>query len=212
MEGYQQQIREVWNRHAANYDEKHNQFEDREAWRQILVEHIGSDKKKRVLDIGTGTGFLASLAAEAGYQSFGIDLAEQMIDQAKQTANDQVVEIAYLTGDWNQLPFENKHFDVIINRCIMWTILEPEKTLIEWIRVLKPGGRILCFCPENVNHEQPDHYDKSIEERLPLRNANAGQLAEVLKQNGYHNTAIIELNELMPVKLFQRWLLIVGEK
>lgn len=212
MEDIKNQVREVWNHHAPNYDQKHNQFEDRKIWKQILVDQIGDDKQQKVLDIGTGTGFLAELAAEAGYHSTGIDLAERMIEQAKQRAIKQGLKITYLIGDWNQLSCDDASFDVIVNRCIMWTIFAPEKTLAEWRRVLKPGGRILCFCPQNTNNEQPNHYHENIETKLPLRNADIDQLSQVLKENNFNQIEKIKLNNLKSANLFESWSLIKGVK
>ncbi len=212
MATFDEEIKTVWNQHAKHYDKKHNQREDRDIWKQILVEHIGKDKNQRVLDMGTGTGFLAHLAAEAGYRSVGIDFAENMVAQAKEIANETNLDIDFIQGDWNELPFENDSIDVIVNRLIMWTVFTPEETLREWWRVLKPGGRILCFCPEDTKERMPSHYTEAIEKLLPLRNANSVQFAQTLKTTGYQQISITELPELCGDKLFRHWALIKGEK
>lgn len=208
----EEEIKAVWNQHAKHYDKKHNQLEDRDIWKQILIKQIGEDKNQKVLDMGTGTGFLAQLAAEAGYRSLGIDFAEIMVEQAKEIASDASLDIEYIQGDWNQLPFDDNSVDVIVNRLIMWTVFTPDKTLNEWRRVLKPGGKILCFCPENTKEKLPSHYGDAIEKQLPLRNADSQQFGEALAATGYQQISITGLPELSGDKLFERWTLIKGEK
>lgn len=212
METFDERIKAVWNQHATHYDEKHNRLEDQPVWKKILLEQIGADKNQTVLDMGTGTGFLAQLVAEAGYRSVGIDFAEKMVDRANKNAQDNHLDIEYLVGDWNQLPFENNSIDVIINRLIMWAVFLPEKTLKEWHRVLKPGGRILCFCPENTKEKLPRHYDLEIEKQLPLRDATPQQFGDALTATGYQRIEIMALPQLSGDKLFESWALIKGEK
>lgn len=212
MEIFDETIKAVWNRHANHYDEKHNRLEDQAVWKKILLEQIGTDKKQTVLDMGTGTGFLAQLVAEAGYRSMGIDFAEKMVAQARINAQTKHLDIEYMVADWNQLPFENNSIDVIVNRLIMWAVFLPEKTLTEWYRVLKPGGRILCFCPENTKEKLPPHYDLEIEKQLPLRDATPRQFGQALTATGYQRIEITALPQLSGDKLFECWALIKGEK
>ncbi len=204
-------IKKVWNKHAENYDRKHNEYEDPTIWKEILETYLGDNKNQKVLDIGTGTGFLSLMVAELGYQSIGIDFAEQMIKEAKRIADEKELRIDYITSDWNKLPFDDHSIDVIINRCILWTIFDPTITLKEWKRVLKPSGKILSFLPENKIKKHCNHYEDEIEKKLPLKNMNSQQLSQILMENSFRNIEIIPLNNLKAGNLFEGWLLLIGK-
>jgi len=48
-------------------------------------------------------------------------------------------------GDAEALPFRSSCFDVVASRHLLWTLPDPGKALAEWMRVLRPGGRILAI-------------------------------------------------------------------
>jgi Methylase involved in ubiquinone/menaquinone biosynthesis len=207
-------IEDVWNRHAENYDKKHNASENKEHWKKILKNLIGGDVKKKVLDIGTGTGFLALLTAEIGYNSTGIDLAAKMIEAAQVSAQVKHLKVEFLPGNWDALPFKDNSYDVIVNRCILWTVFRPENTLREWRRVLKPGGSLLCFCPACFKSGSvvPSHYEDEVEAMLPLKGALPDELCKVIASCGYHETEAIVLPDLGNNELFSDWYVIKSIK
>jgi len=209
-------IQEIWNEHAGEYNVAHNVSEDanRKEWKNILKRYIGENIAQKVLDIGTGTGFLAFVAEELGYRCTGVDLAPKMIDVAKAFAKKNGFETEFQTADWSNLPFQDESYEAVINRCIVWTLFTPEKTLNEWKRVLKPQGKLLCFCPESSleGKIQPDHYEKEVEEQLPLKNASPEQLCKVLTDCGYSEVEIFELRELGKDDIFGGWYLLKGVK
>lgn len=207
-------IEEVWNKHAEGYDSKHNILEDTKVWSEVLKSYIGENKNQKVLDIGTGTGFLASVAAETGYRCTGVDLAYQMIDIAKASAKEKALDIDFLICDWSELPFEDNSYDIIINRCVLWTLFTPEKTLNEWKRVLKPGGTLMCFCPISSmeSNTQPNHYEDKLEELLPLKKAGSTQLCNVISSCGYKDVEALELKDIEFNEIFNGWYLIKGVK
>ena len=207
-------IADVWNKHAKDYDSKHNISEDTRSWGEILKRYIGEDTNQKVLDIGTGTGFLAFAAAKVGYKCTGIDLAYQMIDVAKASARERALDIEFLICDWNELPFEDNSYDIIINRCVLWTLFTPEETLNEWKRILKPGGKLMCFCPSSSmkGNTQPNHYDDKVEKLLPLKDLGAGGISNVVSNCGYKDIETFDLKEIEFNKIFKGWYLISGVK
>jgi len=65
----------------------------------------------RWLDVGTGTGALATLAARAGADVTGLDLAPKLIETARRLAAEEGLEIGFEVGDAEVLPVEDASFD-----------------------------------------------------------------------------------------------------
>ncbi len=97
----------------------------------------------RALDVGTGTGQFAVYLAQGGFDVTGIDLSEQMVERAIQNARREGLDIDFRTGDAEHLEFGDDSFDLVVSRNLLWTLPHPEKALLEWKRVLRPGGRLI---------------------------------------------------------------------
>jgi ubiquinone/menaquinone biosynthesis C-methylase UbiE len=207
-------IEDVWNQHAIDYDKKHNDSENPLQWKNMIADLIGKDKEQNVLDIGTGTGFLALIAADLGYRSTGIDLAKKMIEAAQNEANKKNLPVTFLTGDWEKMPFADKSYDVLVNRCILWTLIHPQKTIREWRRVLKDGGSLYCFCASNSTDEDiaVHHYGKEIGRTLPLKGATPEMLLQIIKDCGFQQTEMIDLPHMKDNTRFPGWYMIKAIK
>lgn len=137
--------RQDWNRVAGGW-EKWDRFLDQ---RMMFLNHrLVADARLRsgmqVLDLGSGTGYPALLAAQTVGSSgrvTGIDLAEQMLDVARRKAATLgLTNATFRTGDVTTLPCEAAFFDAVTSRfCLMFLPDIPHCTA-EVTRVLKPGG------------------------------------------------------------------------
>ena len=114
----------------------------KQAWTGFLNRVIGPDPKS-VLDVGTGTGFLALLASGMGHEVKGLDLSPGMVEKARHFAAERGLTATFGTGDAESLPEPDGSYDVLINRNVIWTLPRPEKALADWQRVLKPGGTLV---------------------------------------------------------------------
>ena len=94
------------------------------------------------LDLACGTGAVAELAADAGADVTGVDLAPGLIETAKQRAQERGLDIDYQVGDCENLELEDGSFDVISSTCGVMFAPDHQATANELARVVKPGGRI----------------------------------------------------------------------
>jgi SAM-dependent methyltransferase len=103
-----------------------------------------------VLDAACGTGNLAVIAAQLGCQTRGIDIASNLIAQARHRASHLGLNIDYMEGDVEGLPYVANSFDAVISMFGVMFAPQPRKVVQEMLRVTKPGGVIAlaCWTPE----------------------------------------------------------------
>lgn len=139
-------IRHHWNRRAGTFDDEagHGLVSDeqRREWQALLLRLTGPDPQ-RVLDIGCGTGFLALRFAELGHTVTGIDLAPQMIEQARKKAEQETLDVDFQVADAVSLEAPDATYSVVAARHVLWNLPDPDRAIEEWLRVLRPGGRLL---------------------------------------------------------------------
>ncbi len=202
----------IWNAWAPNYDDYHKDelaAENLDLWRSVLKRVIAAPAGSKVLDIGTGTGFLSVMAAELGYDSYGIDLSEQMLDYAKMHSAERKAPVTLIHGDGDRLPFEDGTFAAVMNSRVLWTCVDPVASLREWMRAAAPGGRIISFT--RTGEEVPKE-NGMMDSMLPMSNAVTGDYVRVYQEAGLKNVTCERLPEEMSVLAGPVWYVIVGEK
>jgi SAM-dependent methyltransferase len=107
-----------------------------------VVERLDPQPGERWLDLATGTGAVAELAARRGARVTGLDLAPALIETAADRAREQQLEIDYVVGDCEALEFEDASFDLLSSTCGQMFAPDHAATARELTRVVTPGGRI----------------------------------------------------------------------
>jgi SAM-dependent methyltransferase len=95
-----------------------------------------------VLDVATGTGNLAIPAARAGAVVTGVDIAPNLLAQARERAAAEGLTITFDEGDAEALPYADASFDIVVSMFGAMFAPRPELVADELARVLKPGGRL----------------------------------------------------------------------
>ena len=141
-----QNVAAHWGRRAANFDTDFGHSigsdEERAAWDRVFALAVGGRHGLEALDVGCGTGFLALELAARGHHVTGIDFAPAMLALAKEKAAGAGAAIRFEEADAENLPFAAASFDLVITRHVLWTLPHPRAAIGEWIRVLRPGGRL----------------------------------------------------------------------
>jgi len=107
-----------------------------------FVQRLGIKPGMRVLDVACGTGNTALPAARAGAHVTGVDIAPNLLEQAKKRAGDAGLNIDFREGDAEGLDFSDASFDLIISVFGAMFAPRPERVAAELLRVCRPGGTI----------------------------------------------------------------------
>lgn len=107
-----------------------------------FIERLDLKPGTRVLDVACGTGNTAIPAAKKGADVIGIDIAPNLIDQARARALTEGVNARFDVGDAEDLAFEDGSFDVVVTMFGAMFAPRPDVTASELKRVCKPGGLV----------------------------------------------------------------------
>jgi SAM-dependent methyltransferase len=107
-----------------------------------LVERVGVAGGQDVLDVATGTGNAALVAAAAGATVTGLDLTPELFEVARRRAAAAGAQIEWVEGDAEQLPFADASFDRVLS--VFGAMFAPDqrRTAEELVRVCRPGGAV----------------------------------------------------------------------
>jgi ubiquinone/menaquinone biosynthesis C-methylase UbiE len=96
-----------------------------------------------MLDVACGAGQISILASRAGINVTGVDIAPNSIDSARARAESEGLDAKFDEGDAESLPYADETFDVVTTLVGAMFAPQPEKVAREFVRVCKPGGRML---------------------------------------------------------------------
>lgn len=100
---------------------------------------------KHVLDVGTGTGIVARLAAPnvapTGLVA-GVDVSPHMLSVARARAREEGLSIEWQEGQAEALPYPDERFDLVLSQFALMFFADRRTALAEMRRVLVPGGRV----------------------------------------------------------------------
>jgi ubiquinone/menaquinone biosynthesis C-methylase UbiE len=167
-----------------------------------------------VLDVATGTGFVAMIAAGLGHRVTAIDLSEPMLEVARAEAQRRELKITFLQDDAITPDFSGKSFDAVVSRHLIWTLRDPHRALSNWRILLKPGGRVVAidgfwFKPEPEAADSTERsgffeqcYSKEIRATLPgWRYFSVEPLVELFQAAGFSRVTVTALEAVQRVAL-----------
>ena len=137
MEEFKQAQREIWD--AGDYATLSEYIAD---VGERVVARAGVDADMRVLDVACGTGNAALPAARAGARVSGLDLVPKLLEAGREKAAAASVEIDWVEGDAEELPFEDRAFDRVFSTFGHMFAPRHRRTADEMARVCRQGGAI----------------------------------------------------------------------
>jgi ubiquinone/menaquinone biosynthesis C-methylase UbiE len=118
-----------------------------------LVESLDIMPGEKVIDVACGSGNCAIPAARRAWgNTVGVDYVPELLERGRERAAAERLEIEFIEGDAENLPFEDATFDVVVTTFGSMFAPNQEKAAAELLRVCKPGGRIgmANWTPEGV--------------------------------------------------------------
>ncbi|MET7751170.1 class I SAM-dependent methyltransferase [Micromonospora sp. NPDC005367] len=97
----------------------------------------------RVVDVATGTGNAAILAAQCGARTVGVDLEPALLELARRRAAEDGLAVDWLVGDANRLPLPDDSADVVLSVFGVMYADDHDAAARELSRVCAPSGRVL---------------------------------------------------------------------
>ena len=135
MHQLKQTMRETW---MAGDFSKIARANAREA--EEFVSRLGLSHGAHVLDLACGTGNVSIPLARRGARVTGVDIAPNLLAQARERAGAEALEISFEEGDAEQLPYPDAAFDGVVTMFGAMFAPQPDRVVAECARVLKPGG------------------------------------------------------------------------
>jgi len=165
-----------------------------------VLKLIRSKKGLRFLDVACGAGFMLLEAKRAGLEVFGIDISPVAVELAEKNA----LGASVMTGDGENLPWPDDHFDYVTSLGSLEHYLDPQRGIKEIARVLKTDGIACLMLPNTfilkdimtviVTGDAPADEQEGIS-----RTATRSGWQQMIEQNGLKVKRIYRQNEFHPL-------------
>jgi len=142
--------RQLFDGIAAQYDWVPGLFSyfQYQRWRGYVVSHLQAGPDATVLDVCTGTAGVAMETARTHRcRVVGVDLSPKMLNRARHNLSNNGLtgQVPLVMGRAENLAFINDCFDAVSVTFLLRYVEDPESTMREIVRVLKPGGRLVSL-------------------------------------------------------------------
>jgi SAM-dependent methyltransferase len=110
---------------------------------RVVIDRLAIGPGLRLLDVGTGNGGNVAIpAAQLGAEVVGLDVTPELLEHAVRRAREAGVDVEWVEGDAQQLPFADASFDRVTSTFGAMFAPDHRRTAGELVRVCRPGGRI----------------------------------------------------------------------
>jgi len=136
-----EQVSKMFDDVAHAYDKTNDllSFGQAKLWRKKVLEKVAPQSGEKILDIAAGTGTSSMALKLPGVEVVAADFSKGMLAEGKK----RYPELEFVFADAMKLPFKNNEFDVVTMSFGLRNVQDRDKALGEFLRVLKPGGRLV---------------------------------------------------------------------
>ena len=126
---------------AHAYDKTNDllSFGQAKLWRKKVLEKVDPQSGEKILDMAAGTGTSSMALKLPGVEVVAADFSKGMLAEGKK----RYPELEFVFADAMKLPFKNNEFDVVTMSFGLRNVQDRDKALGEFLRVLKPAGRLV---------------------------------------------------------------------
>lgn len=125
-----------------------------DALRETVREAAEVAPGQRVVDVGSGTGFLTEGLLAHGARVVAVDPAQGMLDALAAKLGEEAGDRLELhLGEAERLPLPDRSVDRVVANMVLHHVEDPPAALLEAARVLRPGGRIVLADLDRHDHE-----------------------------------------------------------
>ena len=182
------ETQQYFNDVAGQWDEMRRQFFG-EGVRRAAVAAAQITPGAVVVDVGTGTGFLADAALEAGARVIGVDASEGMLEQVRKRFAGAAFEAR--AGEVDAIPVEDRSADAVLANMVLHHAPDPSHAIVEMTRILKQGGRLIITDADTHTHEwlRTEMHDRWL-------GFDRVDIARWFREAGLQEVSVTDTNEL----------------
>lgn len=188
-----EKIKNGWEISAEGYSKRivQNDFVSpgKDIWTKLILDKAPYEGMLKILDVGTGPGVFATILALAGHDTVGIEISPKMLEQARENSERCGVSPEYLVMNSQEMDFEDNTFDMIVSRNVMWAMEYPEQVYKNWLRILKPGGRVVEFDGGHTKDSFLTKFDHNNEQYIADYKAKFGHEPAISFERGEYEAA-----------------------
>ncbi len=197
---------QYWHERSTTFDSQPQHISQSEeetvAWKGLLNGLTSGRSGLSVLDVGTGTGFLAFLLSEMGHRVTGIDISPGMLARAREKAAELGHDVRFLEEDAERPGFPDETFDVVISRHVLWNLPNPNTAIESWVRVTRPGGviGIIDSTFAAKGGQWGEKYQEAFEQLPMAGNVEPEKVTALMEQKGLAGIRVEWLDNVVAIK------------
>lgn len=194
-------IQKSFTEQAKNFETKSMNFTKQE-YLEHMISYVKPQKTDTVLEVAAGTCICGRSLASFVKNVTCLDMTTAMLAVGKaETAKQILLNMDFVQGDAEKLPFSDNSFDIVISRLAFHHFPTPKRCFSEMVRVLKTGGKLVVMDMEAAEETLRNTEDEIETLRDPshMRNLSKKEFTEMF-QDSHLPIMTIDCTEL-PVSL-----------